>query len=87
MSTTEDTAMSDQEFFDEASPLGDRDTRREAINDYASNAEDELSMLKYAVVDNDLARARKKLEELKGWIDAIDDNLCERDENGARRDD
>jgi len=74
--------MSDKDFFNDKSPVGDRDTRREAIIDYASNIESEISSLKIAVEENDLARARERFEELKGWIDAIDNNLCEREDDG-----
>lgn len=77
--------MTDKEFFDAPSPLGDRDTRREAISDYASNIEDELIFLKDTVAANDLAKARGHLEELRGWLDAIDDNLCAREEDGSRK--
>lgn len=78
--------MTDKEFFDAPSPLNDRDNRRDALNDYSSNMEDEISSLRDAVGSDDLEKARKHFEEMKGWLDAIDDNLCEREEDGSRKD-
>lgn len=73
-------------YFEEPSPLGDRDTRGDAISDYAENIEDDLAGLRDAIANGDVEAARKRFKEIKGWVDAIDDNLCERDENGQRVD-
>lgn len=81
---TDREQMTDQEFFDAPSPVGDRKTRREAIEDYASDLEDEAQALAHAVRRNDLTTARERFGELRAYLDAIDDNLCERDANGAR---
>jgi hypothetical protein len=78
--------MTDKEFFDAPSPLGDRETRREAINDYADNIEVEIANLKDAVETDDLESVRRRFAEAKAWFDALDDNICERDEDGSRKD-
>lgn len=75
-----------KEFLDAPSPLGDRETRREAIEDYANNCESEIDDIKIAIARDDLSGARKHFEELKQWVDALNDNLCGRDENGSRKD-
>lgn len=77
--------MSDQKFFDAPSPLNDRPTRREALDDYCSNLEDEVAKLTAAVSSNDARRARRAFLEIKGWLDAIDDNLCRRDPDTGER--
>ncbi len=77
--------MTDKEFFDASSPLNDRDSRREALCDYVSDAEDALSSLRDAIGEDDLAKARLCFENVKGWIDALDDNICEREEDGSRK--
>lgn len=73
-------------YFEEPSPLGDRETRGESIVDYANNVEDSLASLKDTVANGDVEGARKHFKEVKDWVDAIDDNLCERAENGQRVD-
>jgi len=77
-------AGSGAEFFDVPSPLDERETRREAIKDYAENVSIEADCLADAARDGDLVRLRTHWEELRDWMEALDDNVCKRDENGDR---
>jgi hypothetical protein len=77
-STIEGTTMTIKqvrEFLDASSPTGDRDSRREAIVDYASSLEDQAVTLKVCIAQNNLVGARKAFQELQGWLEAIGDNL------------
>jgi hypothetical protein len=38
-----------------------------------------------AVKANDVTEARERFGEMRAWMDAIDDNLCERDADGTRK--
>jgi HPt (histidine-containing phosphotransfer) domain-containing protein len=78
--------VNDKDFFDAPSPLNDRDTRREAIDDYADNIQMQCDDLKAALRQDDPKAVRRAFEEIQGWLDAVDDNLCERDEDGNRKD-
>lgn len=62
-------------FLDGPTPTGDRDSRREAINDYVNNAETELDTLRVRISQNDLAGARRTFNGLKGWVKAIGENM------------
>lgn len=35
---------------------------------------------------DNLRAAREAFAEIKGWVDSIDDDLCERDADGNRKD-
>lgn len=74
------------DFFDEPSPLKDRDTRREAICDYTGSLTEQMNDMLTAVEAGDVTEARRCFGEAKAWMDAIDDNLCERNEDGSRKD-
>ena len=75
----------DKQFFDDESPLGGR-PRHDSIQDAIRWADEALGDLGRAVDDRDLEEARKAFKEIKGWVDALDDDLCERNEDGTRKD-
>lgn len=77
-------AQDDKAFFNAQSPLGGR-PRRDSLGDACGFADSALDDLLYAVKANELQGARDAFEELKGWIDAIDDDLCARNADGSRK--
>lgn len=83
--TAEEPNQDDVAFFDEKSPLGKRVPRRESIDDSADAAISAAEDIMRAVKEDDLAIARDAFEQLKMAVDAIEDDLVERDVNGTRR--
>lgn len=78
--------MSDEEFFDEKSPVTGR-PRRDSIADTLDGIDDLATRLRAAVDNDNLALARQHFANIKQTVEErLDDDLCERDEDGFRVD-
>ena len=82
--------MSDGEFFEEPSPLNESRERGDNIRENVELLEEELYTIEQATrIEGGrftLANARKALVEARDLLNAIDDDLCERNEDGSRKD-
>jgi hypothetical protein len=82
--------MSDEEFFEAESPLDAGRTRGDNLRDNIELLGEELYTIEQTTRGEGgrftLPYARKALVEARELLDKIDDDLCERDEHGSRKD-
>ncbi len=77
----ESATMTDKDFFDSGSATRDDDPRREVIADAIGRLKGKTEYLRRAVNDNSLANARRHLGEIRGEVDVLAGEFCERDAN------